>query len=40
VIRGVVVAALVAAAGAAQASEPVVAVMPFRDLAATRAPVG
>ncbi|MGZ3426248.1 MAG: hypothetical protein ACXVCV_06340 [Polyangia bacterium] len=35
----VAVAALVAA-GAAHAAEPVVAVMPFRDLAATRAPVG
>jgi TolB-like protein len=32
--------AVVLAAASAQASEPVVAVMPFRDLATTRAPVG
>jgi TolB-like protein len=39
VSRAILVAALLVA-GAAQASEPVVAVMPFRDLAASRAPVG
>ncbi|HEY2744919.1 MAG TPA: hypothetical protein VGL86_09870 [Polyangia bacterium] len=34
------VAAMLLCAGAAAASEPVVAVMPFRDLSAARAPVG
>ena len=38
--RLLAVAAVIACAGAAAASEPVVAVMPFRDLSAARAPVG
>ncbi|HEX8951352.1 MAG TPA: FlgO family outer membrane protein, partial [Polyangia bacterium] len=39
-MRGALVAAALAFAASAQAAEPVVAVMPFRDLSAARAPVG
>ena len=38
--RALVVAAMLSLAASARAAEPVVAVMPFADLAATRAPVG
>ncbi len=39
-MRRAAAVAILVCAGAASASEPVVAVMPFRDLATTRAPVG
>jgi TolB-like protein len=39
-VKSALVALVVACAASASAAEPVVAVMPFRDLAAARAPVG